>query len=43
MMAITLKIHANDTKKKVVTKLGVKVTDVQWIEFEVCWTVFCPQ
>lgn len=35
MMAVTKKIHANDTKKAVVTKLNLKVTDLQWIEFEV--------
>lgn len=37
-MSITTKIHANDTKKTVITKLDLKVTDVndlQWIEFEV--------
>ena len=35
MMAITTKIHANNTKKAVITKLSLKVTDLQWIEFEI--------
>lgn len=37
MMAITTKIHANNTKKSVIDKLSLKVGvhDVQWIEFEV--------
>lgn len=36
-MAIITKIHANNTKKSVIDKLGLKVGvhDVQWIEFEV--------